>query len=511
MSFILQDEQLLLDLAHALIKNSQAPAPDPAAIARKLVDNLQREYGNAPAPLNISSGTADPSEPIGLNVSDMQSIGKFLQFLANNAIKLNGTRIAYSGVEYNQLPEDEKNKLSTISVNMSRDAATRKWNELDYWVNLPLLIQYVHYLQEKASAMEKSGDAQGQILRVMVGKLIDSINTIKPDSGLSRMKEKATPENPNVIADDVELDDFNTKTLDIKNPTADKGANQVKLLAKDVKTREALNAWLQGGEGGEGGEAKIVMYDAKGQRTEVPFSDDKADSCVAINTLYQRARRWLQLSKSSQDTKRFTYYVKQIQELGPTFTGLNNKPCTVAGATATTTTTPATTAPAAGGAAGAALHQNVSRAVSALPFGERNIDFTRIRTFFQLVGPLMTNVPSVASNIQMVDAEMHDITNKTLNQATIFPLGLRPEQFANMLANQQTPADDYQPMLIRLNRVLDGTRAVVDAFYSQYASMLSSNEQQYIDEQIGRSPTDSSLYESNAEQLGRLRVTVQKQ
>lgn len=506
MSFILHDEKLILDLANSLIKNSQLAPPNELDIAKKLVNRLEREYTGTPEPLNISSGTI---APVGLNVPDLQSMGKFLQFLGNNQIKLNGARVAYSDKEYNALPEDEKNKLSTISVNVSRDAASRKWNEADYWVNLPLLIQYVKYLQDKAAAMEKSGDAQGQILRVMVGKLVDSVNTVKPDSGLSRTKEKPTPENPNVMADDVALDDFNTKTLDAKNPTADKGTNQIKLYAKDLKSREALNSWLQGGEGGE---AKVVMYDAKGQRTEVPFSDDKADSCLAINTLYQRARRWLQLSKSADDTKRFTYYVKKVQELGPGFTGLDNKPCTITGA-ASTSTTQTGAGTGAGGKGGTQLQQAVSRAASAMPFSARDIDFNRIRNFFKLVGPLMSNVPSVASSIQDVEQQMSAITGKTLNQVTVFPLGLRPHQFADMFANQQTPATEYMPMLIALNRVLNGTRAVVDAFNSQYGNerYLSEDEIEEVLGQVGRSPSDNSLYRRNANELERLRTTVQTQ
>lgn len=504
MSFILQDEKLLLDLAHSLVKNSQVAPPTELSVAKKLVNRLQREMTGAPEPLNVSSGTADPSDPIGLNVADMQNMAKFLQFLSNNQIQLNGVRIAYSAAEAEArgLSEDIKNKLSPISVSVSRDTATRKWNTADFWANLPLLIQYIHYLQAKADSMEKAGDAQGHVLRVMIGKLIDSVNNYKPDSGLSRAKQKAAPDSPNVVADDVVLDEFNTKTLDIKNPTTDRGTNQIKLYAKDLRSRETLNAWL---EGGEGGEAKIVMYDAKGQRSEVSFTDDAADACVAVNVLYRRASRWLQLSKSPEDTKRFTFYVNKIKELGPTFTGADNKPCTIAGVT----TTPTTTAPGTAGT-GPQVTQFVNRVVSALPLDARDIDFRRIRSFLTLMQGLTSTFPAMQQHISDVNSGMDAIRDATAEETQTFSLSLSPEQFADMFAQKKTPGDQYLPMIIALQRVLNGTRLMLENFYSLYGKYLTEDQKSEVLDQIGSSPTDYSIFRQNSNQLERLRRAVKK-
>lgn len=500
MSFILEDENLIINLANGLIKKAQTP-PDANAVAKKLINRLERLYTGAPEPLNLSAGTGTPT---GLNVPDLQSMGKFLQFLTNNQIKLNGARVGYDGKEYNELPDDEKNKLSTVSVNVSRDADTRKWNEEDYWVNLPLLTQYIKYLQEKASAMEKSGDVQGQILRVMIGKLIDSVNAIKPDSGLTRNKQKSTPENPNELADDTIIDDFNTKILDVRNPYADKGTNQVKLFARDLKGREALNAWLQGGEGGE---AKVVMYDSKGLRTEVPFSDEKADSCLAINVLYLRSRRWLQLSKSTDDTKRFSYYAKKIQELGPSFASADGKPCVV-GAAIQPGATP-TGKPGEAGSATAITPQIIAQIVSTLPFSVRDINLDRIESFFKVVEKVMTNNPQATQRIDMVRRAMDDLNSKYIRNRVV-PLGQNLRQFANMLSDQNTPGKQVFPAIALLNQIIDGTRDVVEAFYAAYGNQIkgaNTSYLAYILGQIGRNPDDSSIYSRNSDDLENLRTS----
>lgn len=507
MSFILENN----DLINILLK--QAQAADASIVAKKLLNKLEKQYSNTPNTANISSEI-----PTSLNVSDLQSIGKLLQFLDNNKVKLNGIRLAYSDKEYETLPEEEQAKLATISVNMSRDAATRKWNEADYWANLGALVPYVKYLQEKAVAMEKSGDAQGQVLRVMVGKLIDSINTIKPDSGLTRQKQKSTPENPNVLSDDTVLDDFNVKTFDAKSPYDGHGSNQVKLYAKDLKNREALNAWLMGGEGGE---AKIVSYDSSGPQT-VEFTNEKANPCIMINVLYLRAKRWLQLSKSTEDTKKYNYYLSKISELAPVFTDSDGKACTVGGSSSQSLITALIPGEKEGPASPAGSAPQLSPAVaqqiiSTLPFSIREIDFQRIRSFFDSLSQLMEAAapdtaigklaPTINAKTAATNSLMTQFSNTYTSGDTIIPLGQTPMQFVSMLKDKITPGKQFFPALRLLTTILDNTRQIIEYFYSIYGYALNNSQKAFVLGQIGRTPEDNSIYSRNYNALEILRTS----
>src|SRR6185436_20317343 len=87
-----------------------------------------------------------------------------------------------------------------------------------------------------------NGDVQGRILEVMIGKLIDSVNNIKPDSGLSR-SPKSKPDLPNEMPQETVVDNFGTKIFDINNPYTDKGP--LVLTGKDLFSKESLNAWMK--------------------------------------------------------------------------------------------------------------------------------------------------------------------------------------------------------------------------------------------------------------------------
>lgn len=511
MSFINTDEKLFVDLMQGLFKSAQdAATANELNVAKKLINKLERQYSNVPEPANISS-----TNPVGLNVPDLQSLSKFLQFLSNNQIKLSGSRVAYTEKEYQGLSEEEKSKLSPISANINRDTERRTWNESDIFVNLPLLNQYVHYLQEKASGMEKSGDVQGQILRVMVGKLIDSINTIDPNSGLSRNKQKSTPDNPNVLADDAVLDDFNTKSFDIKNPFADKGSNQIKLYAKDLKSKESLNAWLLGDDGSE---ASIITYDSSGQRSVVPFSDEKANPCVIINVLYLRANRWKSLSKSTEDTKKFNYYVTKIQELGPTYSDPSGTACSISGIPAhsqMTALVPGKDGPNSGSgnnAPAALTPQVIAKIMGDLPFAIRDISFDRIRSFFSSVQAAVGNASyasQITNHINEANQAMNAFTSMTHGGDTVIPLGMNPLQFANLLSNQKEPGKQFFPAVSLLIKILDNTRQVVEAFVSAYGNIIKEHYPNYIPYilgQIGRNPDDPSIYSRNSSVLEGLRT-----
>lgn len=473
MSF-LHDKNIYIPLIETLLKEGQAatPAPvklDPIAVAKKLVNRLTRELTNAPEPINLAS-----PKDLELKVDNLQSLGSLLKWLSINQVTLNGARIAYTGDEQKALPEEEKDKLSPVSINESRDTITRKWNSVDYHANLDLLINYVSYLQQKASSMVKSNDDQGKVLEVMVGKLIDQIKAIKPDAKLDR-KPKSTPDKPNDIPDETPIDDFNRKLFDLKSPTASRGPNI--LTAKDIKSRANLNAWLQTNP-----EAEVAMYDAKGQQTAVKFSDDGADHCVVLNVLYLRAKKWSELAKTPDEEKKYAFYLKKIQEIGPTFTGLDGKACSITG-TATATPGAGTAEPGKPGAAKPISPEIINKIVKFMPLNEYNINFDRIELFFNEYLPVINNNPQAgaeASKKAINDARtaMNDAKRATIQGNTIYSMNEDPKLYASLV---QPPAyQRYYPLLAALDRVIVSTSTVISYFYSQYEDQMTSDQRALV-------------------------------
>ena len=474
MSFLYKEENFIPIIVEGLIKKAADPVAPTVPIAKKLVNTLSRSLTAQPEPPNVASVT-----DAELKVDNLQSLGTLLKFLSANQVSINGARLAYSGDQQKGLGEEEQNKLSPVTINESRDAVTRKWNAVDYYANLPVLISYVKYLQAKAAAMTKGGDVQGKVLEVMVGKLIDQINAIKPDSGLQR-KPKSSPENPNEIPDEDQIDDFGSKILDVKNPVKDRGS--VLLKAKNIKSRAALNAWLQ-----DAPEAQIVMYDEKGQpQKPIPYTDPKVDHCLVVNTLFARAKYWQQLAKDEKQEKAFAFYVKKMQEIGPTFTDPSCKACTITG-----TVTPGQPGAQPGKPGAPKFDPMVlNKVVMSLPLRVETLDFDRIDQFFEeyaKLNPEVTQWASPASQY-MMDASKLTIHNmrtfSMLAGARDVQTWLKPPQ-----ANQGNP---YVPFLNQLKGVLN-----------MVGSALQDLKKRYADAEAGDTP------KVNATQLARINAQIQ--
>ena len=491
MSFLYDEKVFLPIVIGSLTKEAQATpaapvAPlNPVAIAKKLVSKLSRELTDQPEPLNLAS----PND-VELKVDNLQSLGTLLKFLSNNKVTLSGERIAYTGAEENSLAPAEKDKLSPVSINESRDAATRKWNAVDYYANLKNLIVYVRYMQQKAAAMQKGGDPQGKVLEVMVGKLIDQVNAIKPDSGLER-KPKSTPDKPNEIDDEEVIDNFGSKLLDPKNPTADRGS--LLLKAKHVKSRAALNSWLQ-----DSPEAQIIEYDDKGQKKPAKtWTTADVNRCFAIQVLYARAKYWSQIAKTPKEERNFAFYLKKMEEIGPTFVGPDGKACTVVpGAGAGTVAKPSETKVDKSKADPMAIN----KVVLSLPLRVETLDFDRIDQFFEQyakLDPASANRWGAKATQYMTDAEKFLIHEKRsfslLVGARDIMTWLKPPQ-----VNQGNP---YVPFLNQLKGTLEMVGNALNDLKKNYAD-TESGEAIITDKvQLARINAQilgkSSIWESN--------------
>lgn len=463
MSFLYQNKVLLSLIDSELKKEAQTARDDISALAKKLVNSLSNAFSDV-ASTNITSPTEAE-----LKIDNLQNLGSLLKFLAGNQVALNGQRIAYTNDEQNEINEQDKDKLSPVSINVSRDNNTGKWNTADYYTNLSALVAYVKSLQQKASEMIQKGDAQGKILEVMTGKLADQVNQVKPDAGLER-KPKSTPENPNQIADEEVLDGFGSKILDVKNPLKDRGS--VLLKAKNIKSRTALNAWLQ-----EAPEAQVIMYDAKGNPTKpLPYTDPQVDHCLVVNTLFARARYLQQLAKDEKQERNLAFYLKQVKEVGSTFAGLDGQACSVGTQTApvaqSQTQTPKTDPMA------------VSKIVATLPLRVEILDFNRINQFFAEYTKLNPNVSQWSNPAQTYMQDALELMYPPMAAGKRIDLMAGPQQVLTWL--KPPSGQNYLPFLAQLQNVLNMVGGALKDLKARYADTESGEAMITDPNQIAR-------------------------
>jgi hypothetical protein len=492
----LYEQDILKTLASALNKKAQqAPAPigNPTEVAKKLVARLSREVSGGEEAPNV---TADSPTPVGLGMANLQNIGNLLQFLDTNQIKINGERVVYDQAESENLQEAEQNKLSPVTINVSRDAESRKWNTADYYTNLPALIKYVGYLQNKAK------DEDNKVLGVMVGKLIDQVNSVKPDSGLSRKPKSIPGQVVNELPDNTVIDGFGNKVFDSKSMSTDSGGAQ--LFAKDLKSRESLNAWMLAAP-----EAQVIIYDKDGKKSSVKYSDEHADRCVIVNTLFKRAQNLLQSRATSpEDTKKYNFYINKIKEIGQTFTGPNGQSCMVA---ASYTSPSASDIIPVGfntgksgdkpdsGSADAAVVQQVYKIVNSLPLAIQEINTDKISDFIEQVQVLASGERGMRMEnyIQDLSKRILDLKNLTRNGDAIFSTNVGPHEFADSLKDYR----NYLAATDKLSQIVGLTRRLILEFYSAYGNRLSDTAKTTLLSQVGRNESDNSVAQRNMEYI----------
>lgn len=426
-------------ILESFFKKAQQTA-DYATIAKKLVSNLSNEFsGNS---VLVSSDT--PSE---LTTSNLQNLSELLVFLTHNQVKINGQRIIYSPDEYKTLSDNDKNNLYPIDVSSSFNQTSGKLSD-NYYVNLTNLTSYVKYLQDKATSMKNSGNEQGNLILVMINKIVDQINEINPSSGLA--SHQSDPENPNVLHDDEVLDNFNSKIFDPKNPF-EKG-NSFPLKAQDVKSKEALNDWMQN----VGMMAQVISYNGN-NKNSLDWNDPKTDHCAVISILYNRARNAVQ-NAGAQTVRNANYYLKQMQIIGPTFSDPSGKACSVSTSSNINNSSNISGTSGIGKTPGSSLNSGTNdngwilTVVSNLPLRVETLDFNAIDKFFQTY---IINVPDATQWYNPATTYMDSASSLTIGHDRTFSLLAGPGE---ILRNLIPPSGDkYVPFLDQLLRVLDMT------------------------------------------------------
>lgn len=505
MSFLLKPE-VTSQLIKASLKFGQAN-PNIIDLAKKLSNNLSKQFST---PNTVS---AQPNTK--LNINNLNNLNSLLNFLDENKVKLNNERIAYktfkdsanpknpkNGEPVESISDSERSKLDPITVNSSRDAFTKKWNESDYLTNIPNLIKYVSYLQEKAKADKLSSDnnqkAAGELLEVLTTKLIDSINIIKPDSGLTKV-EKSEPGKPKELEDTSPLDFFGTKIFDPKNYFADNGTGAIKLTAADLKTKETLNNWLL-----REPEAQIVSQE-NNKSVTIKYNDPNSNPCIIINTLYLRAKYKVSRANNEEASKAANFYLRRIQEIGKSFTDAEGKVCSIISIQPNSSQKQDQ------------IQQksqektksiDFSKIAQLFPLRVEDISFTRINTFLDAYLTIVSDdkKSELAGIKQLIQTSQQDIKQRLKNsdkQSFSTSAGAGDIAFSWL---KFPPGTHYSRFLESLNQVVEGTEEALGLFKLQFADdpdmqKMNSTELSWLFAQIGKSPSDNSIAYRNKSEI----------
>lgn len=470
-----------------IIEGQTAPVAVPSAqtvtngVAKKLLHNLDRDLTGGTQPLNITTS----ADNVELKAENLKSLSSFALFLYNTKLSIDGKRLVLSGQEFNSLDAGSQDNFLPINVVTSKNPNAQN-NVNEFFYNKDSFVAYLQYLKQKA---KQAGDDTGKFLQVMLNKLINEVN-MAVGSEIIKAPSKSTPENPNDIDDDVEIDRL-TKEFDQKQPFI-KGV--AILRARDIKSKEDLNAWMKSAP-----EAMVVKYD-NDIRSMVSYSDPNANLCNVVNILFSRAKAFQNTALPNEKAK-YAFYAKKIEEIGPDFTGPSGQ-CVISGVTnaPTSGTEPGQQAGQAG--KGNLSTANLNKIIKSLPLRTDRIRFDYIRGFFKQY--LQLN-PGMATYTNAAEQAMKDASSMTVGGSMDeFNMMANPGQVKIWLKAPQ--GQYYLPLIDKLKAVLENTRYVIADLRSRFADVDSPGEAMiknkeyldYIESQIGQT---NSIYEQNMRQL----------
>jgi len=251
----------------------------------------------------------------------------------------------------------------------------------------------------------------------------------------------------------------------------------------DLKDDTSFNAWLS---------KNNIALDAGDEGGPVLINNPRFDFKKIIDAIIQRAQFFMTRATDAQSKERYNIYLRQSSTLGSQI-GSGGTPANKSQVGSTNQQG------GQGSQQGGSASQALQDAVQVLPFASRDINFDRIRTFFDAIKRLMGSDARVTRIINDTMQLMTSV-NSRMSIGDIFPMGVRPSDFAARFKNQQTPGADYYGILKDLSQIINNTRMVVEYFWYKYAQNLTG-QKTYLMGQIGETPQDDSLYNQNAESL----------
>lgn len=491
---LVNDNNLLSNILYSIEKRAQ----DQSVLntARKLVRSLNKQMsGQLPVP-NIQITPKDINSPnIDLKADNINNLDNLLKYLWDNKVTLDGQQIAYKANEVTQEMMD-KTQFASMTGKTVREvdqrapstnpgqvgaAPSRLWETSEYYVNLPILVKYLQYLQQKGNDLKREPsntgqNATGQVLSVYVGKLIDDLNR-RAQTNLSRT-QKSEPGQPTDLPDDEPLDSFSSKSFDTKGNSKGSQNDKIRLYAGNLKSRESLNAWLQGSNdldklGSSGEEAQVIISDGYNKQKSISY---KENPCIVMRALYLRAKNIAAFSSNVQQSKAAQYYFKKIQEIGPTFNGPDDKPCNVTLAIQVADSTMPKVNPELDNAhqKGEISPDQLINLANLQVFNRDDIDFAKIEQFMKAYYTMAGNRQNVSTNIQHVRSSMHGATNNSMNMSlTNFPM--RNISYQSMKLSTRAPARDFISRLLNeLLGVIEFSGQVYRDFINVYGDRIKA-------------------------------------
>jgi hypothetical protein len=473
MSFIFEDSDLIdqlvahgLDFAVKFTKRGQVAAnavdQDRAALLAQ-IKNLQDQINPAGASKDPNAGpTISHEGDAALGSPQLESLGDLIKWLAGNKTMLDGKRIAFD-------TNPNSDEYTPYKLETHTTTPQQRGQDLGmFYVNPDLLKKYLVSLQ--AYEQQNPNTAMQVQLRAR-------IQDANQELGLGVNPQYEAPEK--VLPDTTVLDNL-PHVINVKYPT--QGGN-IPLTYGDLKDDTSFNAWLS---------KNNIALDAGDEGGPVLINNPRFDFKKIIDAIIQRAQFFMTRATDAQSKERYNIYLRQSSTLGSQI-GSGGTPANKSQVGSTNQQG------GQGSQQGGSASQALQDAVQVLPFASRDINFDRIRTFFDAIKRLMGSDARVTRIINDTMQLMTSV-NSRMSIGDIFPMGVRPSDFAARFKNQQTPGADYYGILKDLSQIINNTRMVVEYFWYKYAQNLTG-QKTYLMGQIGETPQDDSLYNQNAESL----------
>jgi hypothetical protein len=488
MSFIQQDQNLIDQLLKSALEfetKFTKQGQEAANNTQQATTALQTQIKNLQDQINPSGVAKDPnatptishagdaSTAPELKSENLEGLGALTSWLVNNAITVDGQRVAY---DIRQDPKSENYQLYQLEPNAGLlEVQDRSKATQGYFVDPALLNKYLVSLQAYVAKNPN------QPLQVQLTKIVQEANK---DLGANIKEQYQAPEK--ALSDNVVLDDVPKDLMDTRSSLIGGG---VPLTYGDIKDDQTFNKWLNDHS------ISIKVGDKQAMINNPDF-----DKRGVLNILFERARFKVSRATDEESKEKATIYARQVQSIA----SQNNFHL---GAN------PGSSSDMQGGNQKSnqqnQQNQNTSansanlikEIVDTLPLALQNIDFNRIREFFGKMAQLMSNNPTVMSYISNTEQLMQKTSALTANQDTVFQLGISPESLARMFADQKTPGKVFYPFVQLLDTIIDNVRAVINYFVSQYGNQINDSQRALVYGQIGRRPDDSSIYSRNVEYL----------
>lgn len=479
MSFILDDKDLIdqlvqhgLDFQAKFTKSGQVAAAGVNAntALQQVLDNLQEQITPAPKDPNASEISTESNQPVQLTSAALESLGSLVQFLASNKVTMNGQRIAYDQQED---PKNESYQLYRLEPAAGYlEVADRTKVTNGFFVNADLLVKYV--VATQGLETKKPND----VLRVQLGSIITQANRLLGTKISNTYKE---PEKQ--LADSQVLDTF-PQMIDPRNYSAD---GNTPLTFGDIKSPEAFNNWMQ---------SKSITVGGK------TMKDQAFDACAVIQTVHSKAKWRLSRSTTADMKSQNTIYVKFVEQIAPSIVGADGKACALSGVTSQT----------AGAGAGSEA-DGITRVLSVLPLRTDDIDFTRIKTFFDEYRKIMNQSrPDTASIINAMtnveNTSMPNATRMTENQMDTFPLAVDGTTLGTWLIPPKGQREAHS-LIDNLRYVVTQTAAVVRHFKNSH--QLTGPQQAAVIGQVGEDAESAGIAGVNLNHLNILANQINSQ